>query len=306
MSDQNSNQKIVVTGASGLVGTQLVNSLEAAGHQVLRAVRREVRDPSKELFWDPAAGEIDRDKLAGTDAVVHLAGANIAGKRWNEAYKQLLIDSRVDGTTLISEAIAALDPKPRVLACASATGYYGDRGVEVLDESSSTGDAFLPEVCLQWERACQPARDAGIRVANMRLGVVLSPEGGALAKMLPPFKMGAGGVLGNGKQYFSWISLDDAVEAIEHVLETTAIDGPVNLVAPTPVTNREFTKTLGKVLSRPTIIPMPAPVARLALGEMADALLMASTRVDPKVLRETKFQFQHPTVEAALRHLLQK
>ena len=306
MSQENSNQKIVVTGASGLVGTPLVNSLEAAGHQVLRAVRREVRDPAKELFWDPSAGEIDRDKLAGADAVIHLAGANIAGKRWTEAYKQVLIDSRVDGTTLVSEAIAALDPKPRVLACASAIGYYGNRGVEVLDESSSTGDAFLPEVCLQWERACQPARDAGIRVANMRLGVVLSPEGGALAKMLPPFKLGAGGVLGNGKQYFSWISLDDAVEAIEHVLETEQINGPVNLVAPTPVTNREFTKTLGKVLSRPTFVPMQARMAKLALGEMADALLLASTPVDPRVLRETQFQFQHPTVESALRNLLQK
>lgn len=306
MSAEGSNRKIVVTGASGLVGTPLVNSLEAAGHEVLRAVRREVRDPAKELFWNPAAGEIDRDKLAGADAVVHLAGANIAGKRWTEDYKQTLIDSRVDGTTLISETMASLDPKPRVLACASAIGYYGDRGVEVLDESASSGDAFLPEVCLQWERACQPARDAGIRVANMRLGVVLSPEGGALAKMLPPFKMGAGGVLGSGKQYFSWISLNDAVDAIEHVLETQDITGPVNLVAPAPVTNREFTKALGKVLSRPTVIPMPAFAAKLALGEMADALLLASTRVDPKVLRETQFQFQHPTVESALRDLLQK
>ncbi|MGI9458002.1 MAG: TIGR01777 family oxidoreductase, partial [Aeoliella sp.] len=213
---------------------------------------------------------------------------------------------RVEGTALISEAIAALDPKPKVLACASAIGFYGDRGDTVLDESAASGDSFLPEVCLQWERACKPARDAGIRVASMRLGVVLSTEGGALAQMLTPFKLGAGGVLGSGKQYFSWISLHDAARAIEHVLESDQLSGPVNLVAPTPVTNREFTKTLGKVLSRPTIAPMPAFAARLLFGEMADALLLASTRVIPTALAESGFHFQHPELETALHQLLRK
>ena len=305
MSDDNSTQKILVTGASGLVGKPLVASLEAAGHQVLRAVRRETRDDAKEVFWNPLKGEIETDKLAGIDAVVHLAGANIAGKRWTASYKQLLIDSRVIGTTHISETIAALDPQPKVMACASAIGFYGNRGDEVLDEASTSGDTFLPDVCQQWENSCQAARDAGIRVASMRLGVVLSPAGGALAKMLLPFKLGGGGILGSGKQYFSWISLDDTVEAIEHVLNSEQISGPVNLVAPTPVTNYEYTKTLGKVLSRPTVMPMPGFAANLLFGEMAEALLLASTRVVPNVLSETGFQFQHATLEPALRHLLQ-
>ena len=306
MSPESPSQKILITGASGLVGTPLVSSLEAAGHQVLQAVRREVRDNQREVYWDPTSGEIERDKLTNIDAVVHLAGANIAGKRWTKAYKQLLLDSRIQGTQLISETIAELDPKPKVLACASAIGFYGDRADEVLEESSPSGSAFLPEVCMQWENACQPARDAGIRVANMRLGVVLSTLGGALAKMLPPFKLGGGGILGDGRQYFSWISLDDTVDAIEYVLQNDQLQGPVNLVAPTPVTNREFTKTLGKVLGRPTILPMPGFAAKLVFGEMAEALLLASTRVVPTALSESQFQFQHPTLEVALRHLLQK
>ena len=304
MTENNSTQTILVTGASGLIGRRLVALLEGDGRRVIRAVRRDVQDPTRELHWDPERGQIDRDRLTGVDAVVHLAGANVAAKRWTPAYKQLLIDSRVEGATLISEAIAALDPKPKVLACASAIGFYGDRGEELLDESAPSGGEFLPEVCLQSERACQAARDAGVRVANMRIGVVLSPEGGALSRMLTPFKLGGGGVLGNGRQYFSWISLDDVVRAIEHVLSHEQLVGPVNLVAPTPVTNREFTKTLGKVLSRPTIFPMPAIVARLAFGEMAEALLLASARVSPTALVESGFDFLHPELETALRHLL--
>ena len=306
MSENNTSQKILVTGATGLVGTPLVASLEAAGHEVLRAVRREVRDPAKEIYWNPSAGEIDIEKLHGIDAVVHLAGANIAGQRWTEAYKKVLVDSRVDGTSLISKTIASLDPKPKVLACASATGYYGDRGDEVLDEKSSSTDAFLSKICEDWEASCQMARDAGIRVANMRLGVVLSPKGGALGKMLLPFKVGGGGILGTGSQYFSWISLDDAVAAIEFVVNNEEISGPVNLVAPNPVTNYEYTKTLGKVLSRPTILPMPGFAAKLAFGEMAEALLLASTRVVPNVLSSAGFQFQYPALEPALRKLLGK
>jgi len=306
MAESNTPQTIVVTGASGLIGKRLVASLESAGRRVLRAVRRDVRDPAREFLWDPAQGRIDRDKLVGVDAVVHLAGANVAGKRWTPAYKKLLIESRVQGTQLISEAIAALEPKPRVLTCASAIGFYGDRGDELVDESSPSGDGFLPDLCLQWERACQPARDAGIRVANMRIGVVLTPDGGALAKMLTPFKLGAGGVIGSGRQYMSWIALVDLVRAIGQVLDDDQLSGPVNLVAPSPATNREFTKTLGKVLSRPTLFPMPAFAARLAFGEMADELLLSSTRVAPTALKRSSFRFDHAELESALRHLLGK
>jgi len=296
---------VVVTGASGLIGTQLVAALEADGKRVIRAVRREAHS-DQELSWDPAAGTIDRKKLEGVDAVIHLAGANIAGKRWSEAYKQLLIDSRVAGTKLIAETIASLDRKPRVFACASAIGYYGNRGQAQLDESAVCGDGFLPEVCMQWERSCEAARDAGIRTINMRIGVVLSPAGGALKEVLTPFKLGGGGVLGSGRQFFSWISLSDVVQAMQFLVNHDSLAGPVNLVSPGAVTNREFTKTLGRVLSRPTILPMPAFAARLLFGEMADALLLASTRVVPEVLTTAGFHFQHPNLEPALQHLLKQ
>jgi len=307
MSSQSSQPTVVVTGASGLIGTKLVAALEADGKRVLRAVRRDARS-DRELSWDPTTGTIDRDKLksisAGLDAVIHLAGANIAGKRWTDKYKQQLIDSRVDGTTLIARTLASLDRKPRVFACASAIGYYGDRGHEQLDESAACGDSFLPELCMQWEHASQPARDAGIRTANMRIGVVLSPEGGGLKKMLLPFKLGGGGILGNGQQFFSWITLGDVVRAIQFVVANESLVGPVNLVSPNPVTNREFTKTLGRVLSRPTVLPMPAFAARLLFGDMADELLLGSARVVPSVLTNAGFSYQHAQLEPALRHLL--
>lgn len=295
---------VLVTGSTGLVGTALVVALEAAGRRVVRAVRREVRDPATELRWDPVRGEIDRQRLAGVDAVVHLAGANIAGRRWTAAYKQQIRASRVAGTRLLSEALAALPEGPRVFACASAIGYYGDRGPAVLDESSAPGEGFLPEVCLEWEEACQPARAAGIRTVNLRIGVVLSPLGGALAKMLTPFKLGVGGVVGDGQQFLSWIALDDLVSAIQYALGDAQLSGAVNLVAPQPATNREFTKTLGRVLHRPTIFPMPAFAARLAFGEMADELLLSSTRVEPRRLLESGFQFRYPQLQPALEHLL--
>ncbi|NOY42330.1 MAG: TIGR01777 family protein [Planctomycetes bacterium] len=298
------SQTILVTGSSGLIGTALVATLEADGHQIVRAVRRPVKDPRKEIHWNPALGQIDHDRLEGLDAVVHLAGASIAGKRWTSAYKKELLDSRTQGTMLLSKAIAGLKRKPAVFACASAIGLYGDRGNEQLTESSPVGNGFLPEVCLQWEQACEAARDAEIRVVNMRFGVVLSPDGGALEKMLTPFKLGAGGILGNGRQYFSWIALADAIQAIQFVLNTAALTGPVNLVSPHPVTNRDFTKTLGQALSRPTIFPMPAFAARLLFGEMADALLLASARVVPQKLADAGYDFQYPTLEVALRHLL--
>lgn len=297
-------QTILVTGSNGLIGAALVAALEADGHQVVRAVRRPIKDSQKEIHWNPATGQIDHDRLEGLDAVVHLAGASIAGKRWTSAYKKELLDSRTQGTALLSKAIAGLKRKPAVFACASAIGLYGDRGNEQLTESSPVGNGFLPEVCLQWEQACEAARDAEIRVVNMRFGVVLSPDGGALAKMLTPFKLGAGGILGNGQQYFSWIALADAIQAIQFVLNTAALTGPVNLVSPHPVTNRDFTKTLGQALSRPTIFPMPAFAARLLFGEMADALLLASARVVPQKLANAGYDFQYPTLEATLRHLL--
>ncbi len=306
MTDSDNQPTILVTGSTGLICSQLVVALEKSGHRVLRAVRREVRDPETELFWNPAQGEIDRDRLVGVDGVIHLAGANIAGRRWSTAYKKELIDSRVNGTKLLAEAIANLEKKPRVFACASAIGFYGDRDDAELDETATSGDGFLPELCMQWERACQPVRDAGIRVVNMRTGVVLSPDGGALAKMLTPFKLGVGGIIGSGRQYFSWIAIDDMVRAIQFVAETDSLSGPVNLVAPRAVTNREFTKTLGRVLSRPTVLPMPAMAARLAFGEMADALLLASARVVPTKLSKSDFQFCYPTLEPALEHLLEK
>ncbi len=305
MSESTTQPTVVITGASGLIGKKLTEAFEADGKRVLRAVRREARN-DQEISWDPAKGTIDSQQLEGAEAVVHLAGAGIADRRWSESYKKTILDSRVDGTTLIAETVANLDNKPSVFACASAIGYYGDRGTEILDESASAGDGYLPEVCLQWERACDAARDAGIRTVNMRIGVVLSTAGGALAKMLTPFKLGGGGILGSGKQFFSWIELADIVRAMQFVVENQSLSGPVNLVAPNPVTNHDFTKTLGKVLSRPTILPMPSFAARLAFGEMADALLLASTRVVPDALTSAGFRFEHAELEPALRHILNR
>jgi uncharacterized protein (TIGR01777 family) len=297
--------RILITGASGMIGSHLTRVLQASGYTVLSAVRREARN-EREVRWVPERGEIDRDKLHGIDGVVHLAGASIGGQRWSAAYKQEIRESRVKGTRLISQTIAELDPKPRVFACASAIGYYGDRGDAMLDESAAPGEGFLPEVCLAWENSCEAARAAGIRTVNMRNGVVLSNEGGALKSMLLPFKLGVGGRVGSGKQYFSWMALDDTVSVMKFVLENDSLSGPVNLVSPQAVTNYEFTKTLGKVLSRPTIFPMPAFAARLALGEMADELLLSSTRVVPTKLEQAGFQFAYPQLEPALRHVLRK
>ena len=301
------NQRIVVTGATGLVGSLLCSELEKAGVQVIRAVRRPVQDEARELYWNPDRGEIDRAKLEGVDAVVHLAGENIAGGRWTEAFKQKILDSRVKGTHLISDALARLERKPRVFICASAIGYYGNRGADVMTEQSAPDTDFLAKVCQQWETSCQAARDAGIPVTNIRIGVVLSKDGGALAKMLTPFKLGAGGKVGSGAQYMSWIAIDDLVGAIVYLFtRDEPVVGPVNVVAPNPATNLGFTKTLGRVLGRPTIFPMPAFAARLAFGEMADALLLSSTRVAPNALQSAGYQFQYPELEPALRHLLNR
>jgi hypothetical protein len=236
--------------------------------------------------------------------VVHLAGENIAGRRWNDEQKARIRDSRVDSTLLLSGTLATLRQPPKVLVSASAIGYYGDRGDSLLTESSESGNGFLPEICREWEAATEPAVAAGIRVVNLRFGVILSRKGGALTKMLTPFRLGLGGVIGSGRQWMSWIAIDDVIGVICHVLATESLRGPVNTVAPSAVTNHEFTKTMGRVLRRPTIFPMPAFVARLALGEMADELLLASTRVEPRALLVSQYSFLFADLENALRHLL--
>jgi uncharacterized protein len=304
MSDSLQGKTIVVTGATGLVGAPLVAALESAGATIIRGVRRPVRDATREMRWDAERGEIDAAKLEGAMAVVHLAGENIAGRRWTDQFKRELRDSRVKGTRLIAEAIARSSNRPQAFICASAIGYYGNRGNEVMTEASTPGNDFLADLCRDWEAVSQQARDAGVRVANARIGVVLSTKGGALKKMLTPFKLGLGGKIGDGRQYMSWVALDDVVAALKFLVATPTISGPVNLTAPNPATNAEFTKTLGRVLSRPTIFPMPAFAARLAFGEMADALLLSSTRVAPAVLEAAGFRFQYPLLEPALRHLL--
>lgn len=294
---------VLVTGASGFIGSALVPVLTTRGHAVTRLVRSTPRPGQAEIPWDPAAHSIGTPALEGLDAVVHLAGETIA-QRWTAEKKARIRDSRVQGTRLLCEALAQLVTPPKVLLCASAIGYYGDRGESILREESTPGTGFLAEVCQAWEAAAEPAVQRGVRVVHLRQGVVLSPAGGALAQMLPPFRLGMGGVVGSGKQYISWVALDDVLGAMQHALLTETLAGPVNVVAPQAVTNHEFTKTLGQVLGRPTVIPLPAFAARLAFGEMADALLLASTHVVPARLQASGYTFQYPTLEGALRHLL--
>lgn len=294
---------IALTGSTGLIGTALTTLLEAAGHTVRPMVRGEVRDPSREIRWNPRNRSIEASKLDGIDAVIHLAGKNVAC-RWNESVKKELRDSRVGGTRLLAETLSGLQHKPRVLCSASAIGFYGETGEAMVDEESPSGDHFLSSVCSEWEAANEAAWEAGIRVVEMRIGVVLSQRGGALRKMLSPFKRGLGGVIGPGSQAMSWVSLDDAAGAFKFAVENEHLHGAFNLVAPNPVTNREFTKTLGRVLGRPTFVPMPAFAARLAFGQMADELLLASTRVSSERLQQAGYQFQHPELEPMLRNVL--
>ncbi len=298
--------KVFVTGSTGLIGSALAPHLEAQGHQVLRLVRSKGLTENSALSWNPQTGDIDLSGLSRLDAGVHLAGENIAGGRWTRAKKARIRDSRIQGTRLLCEALARLEKPPRALVSASAVGYYGDRGDEVLDEASEPGSNFLAETCRAWEGATEAAERAGIRVVHLRFGVVLSSQGGALAKMLLPFRWGLGGRFGTGRQYMSWIALGDAVRAASHALTTEALRGPVNAVAPNPVTNRQFTKALGRVLHRPTVCTLPAPVALLVLGQMADELLLSGARAVPKRLLASGFEFRFPALEGALQHLLKR
>jgi uncharacterized protein (TIGR01777 family) len=295
---------ILVSGSRGLIGSALVPALTARGHRIVRLVRAPTAPSPDQIAWDPGSGRIDARPLEGIDAVIHLAGESIATGRWTAAKKARIRESRVRGTRSIADALAGLGRKPDVLLCASATGYYGDRGEEILVEDSEPGAGFLAEVVRAWEAAAAPARDAGIRVVHLRSGVVLSPGGGALARLLPVFRLGLGGRLGSGRQFMSWITIDDEVEAIVHALTRDDLRGPVNFVSPHPVTNREFTATLGRILRRPAPCAVPGAMLRLALGEVASELL-ASQRVHPARLLAAGYAFRYPAVELALHHLLE-
>lgn len=303
--------RILVTGGTGLVGSALIPALAADGHPISLLTRSTSAAPSgpagvARVSWEPNAGKLDAEALEGVEGVIHLAGDGIASGRWTRAKKQRIRDSRVEGTRLLCEKLAEMKRPPKVLVSASAIGYYGHRGDSMVDEQASPGQGFLPEVSEAWERATRPAVDAGIRVVNLRIGIVLSRDGGALQKMLLPFQLGLGGIVGHGGQYWSWVSLSDLVGIIRHALADDSLRGPVNAVAPGSVTNREFTKALGRVLRRPTLFPLPAVVARIMLGEMADGLLLASARVAPVRLMESGYRFQHPEIEGALRAVLSR
>ena len=293
---------VLISGATGLIGSALIPALETGGHRVIRLTRSP--RSNEDVGWDPAASEIDASHLEDLDAIVHLAGESIAEGRWTPQKKRRIMDSRTRGTRLLAETIADLFEPPKVLVSASAVGYYGDRGNELLREESGPGSDFLAEVCKAWEAAADPARKAGIRVVHPRFGLVLSTEGGALARTLPIFRLGGGGRIGSGRQYWSWVAIDDVVGAILHALTDNSVEGPVNVGSPNPLTNAEYTKILGQVLNRPTIFPLPAPMARLALGEVVDALLLASQRIEPAKLKETGYEFRYLELEGVLRHLL--
>ena len=297
--------KILITGASGLIGQALTTSLKAAGHTPVAAVRREPRR-NDEVQWNPKTGVMAASAFDGVDAVVHLAGAGIGDKRWTDAYKMEILESRTLGTALLANTMASLDKKPQVFLSGSAIGIYGVRDDTELSEKATIGTGFLADVCRDWEAAAAPAQAAGIRTVLLRTGIVLSSKGGALKKQLPLFKLGLGGRFGNGKQWQSWISITDEVNAIIHLLSST-LSGPVNLTAPTPVTNAEFTSTLASVVSRPALIPIPSFGPKLLLGgELANALLFTGQRVTPNALLADGFTFAHPTLETALRDLLKK
>jgi uncharacterized protein (TIGR01777 family) len=298
---------ILVTGSSGFIGSALLPALVAAGHRPIRAVRDTARTGPDVVAWDPNTGTIDRGALQGIGAAIHLAGAGIGDRRWTKARKQLILESRTRGTRLLAETLATLDPKPATMISASAIGYYGDRGDELLNERSTPApdDDFLADVCVQWEAATRPAVDAGVRVVTVRSGIILGAGGGVLTRMLTPFRLGLGGRIGSGRQWMSWIALDDEIRAMLHALDTETLQGPVNLTAPNPVTNAEFTKTLGRVLHRPTLLPTPVPALDALYGrELVRGLLVSGQRVEPRALEESGFAFGAPKLEDALRAAL--
>ena len=295
--------KVLITGSHGLVGKALISELIKDGHEIVSLVRHKSEGAS-EIEWHPNQGSIDSERVSGFDVVVHLAGESIASGRWTDEKKRKIRESRVDGTTLLSRALAQSSKAPAAFISASAIGYYGNRADELLNEKSAPGNDFLAEVCVAWERATGEAEARGVRTVHARFGIILDQEGGALAKMLTPFRMGVGGRIGDGKQWMSWIALADVIQGLKFVIEHNSITGPVNFVAPNPVTNSEFTKSLGEAVSRPTLFPMPSFAARLAFGEMADALLLSSAKVEPKRLQESGYRFEFENLQPALAAIL--
>jgi uncharacterized protein (TIGR01777 family) len=298
-----SPMRILVSGASGPIGAALLRALKAQGAAITRLVRNSATS-NEQIVWDPSR-PLSPDSVSGFDAVIHLAGESIVG-RWTDAKKRRILDSRSQGTGHLAEAVAKASQPPRVFVSASAVGFYGNRGDEILSEDSPSGEGFAADICRQWEAATQPAAKAGIRTAQMRIGVVMSADGGALPKMLTPFRLGLGGRLGNGRQWWTWVSVRDVVGAIQHVLNHESLSGPVNTVAPNPVTNAEFTRILASVLNRPAIFPMPAFAVRLIFGEMGEELFLGSQRVEPAKLAATGYRFQHPDLKNALKEILQR
>jgi uncharacterized protein (TIGR01777 family) len=294
--------KVLITGSSGLIGSALIPRLEAGGHKVVRLVRTE--PTGRNLGWHPERGEIHLPIHGGFDAVVHLAGENLASGRWSARKKAQIYDSRVQGTRLLVGALTKLDPLPRVLLSASAMGYYGDRGDEIVDERMPPGDDFMARLCQEWEAATDPAREAGIRVVHLRNALIMGREAILLKRLLLPFKLGLGATIGSGAQYMGWIAIDDVVRVIEFVLVDDSFSGPVNVAAPNPVTNREFTRTLGRVLGRPAFLRVPAFALRLVYGDLVDAVLLVSIRMLSRRLRVLGFEFQYPQLEGTLRHVL--
>ncbi len=295
-------QSIAITGATGFVGSRLTEVARSQGREVLQ-ITRSTPGPGQ-MQWSPSEGTIEAERLRGVDAVVHLAGESLFGLRWTEEKKRRIMKSRVDGTSLIARTLASMQDGPGTLVSASAVGYYGDRAGAVLTESSEPGDDFLASVCVAWEKAADPARAAGIRVVHPRIGIVLHPDGGALAKMLPAFKMGLGGPIGSGEQYFPWITLDDLVMALLFAVDEDSLEGPVNVTAPNPVTNAQFVDELGDALSRPTAIPLPKFAVKLAMGEMGEQTLLSGQRAIPQKLENSTFQFAHRNIGPALEALL--
>jgi uncharacterized protein len=297
--------KIVISGASGLIGSELISSLPKDKHEILRLVRKPQAGPG-EIRWNPLSGQLDKSALEGVDAVVHLAGENIASGRWTAAKKHRIRESRIRGTLFLARSLSQLFEPPKVLVSVSAIGYYGNRGEEELNEDSSPGKGFLPDLCREWEDATTPVTLRGTRVVIPRIGIVLSASGGALSLMLPVFRMGLGGRIGSGAQYMSWVAMEDLVGIINHAITCESLRGPVNAVSPNPVTNRSFSEILARILARPAFLSLPAFAARIVLGEMANEALLAGAKVSPAKLTQSKYKFKFPELESALRHILKK